>query len=217
MSPGNSYVIFLRHGDAEVPSEVYPDHHRMGLSSLGRQQADRVAESLASLQIDRLVSSPLPRALQTAEPLVQDRPLKIEIEPRLEERVFRPFYGKRYDRIAAEHGREVANAIARGDSDILSLPGVDDLPTYSRRVRTALDAIGSHRVSVTLVVSHGGPHEWYLGSLLSGSCHFQRRWFALGKCRASVFAFEPGNTDPARIMGVNLEVLDAKRIIEADK
>lgn len=216
MSLRKAYIIFIRHGDAEVPLNTYPDHHQMGLSALGRQQADRVAQSLATFHIDRLVASPLPRATQTAAALVKGRSLQIETDPGLEERVVRPLYGKHYEEIALEHGRDLVDALRRGDCDDVTFLGVEDLSVYAARTRAALDAICSTTRGVTVVVAHGGPHEWYLKSLLFGSFQHRQRWFALGKCRATVFVSAAGDANPFRIMGINLDVADARQLIEAE-
>jgi broad specificity phosphatase PhoE len=79
-----STVHLLRHG------EVYnPDHVLYGrlpgfrLSELGERQALVAAEWLAQLDIGHLVSSPLERAQQTAEPIAEKFGLDVEIDDRL--------------------------------------------------------------------------------------------------------------------------------------
>ena len=55
------------------------------LSEVGHDQARLVAESLREESIDRIYSSPLRRALETAGPLAADRGLEIEVEARISE------------------------------------------------------------------------------------------------------------------------------------
>lgn len=55
----------MRHGDADTPACTYPDHHCMGLSESGRLQARQAAQDLSGLPVDRLIASPLPRAVNT--------------------------------------------------------------------------------------------------------------------------------------------------------
>jgi broad specificity phosphatase PhoE len=62
-------VHLLRHGEVHNPTGVLygrlPDYH---LSELGRRMADRAAEWLGGRDVTHLVSSPLERAQETAEP-----------------------------------------------------------------------------------------------------------------------------------------------------
>jgi broad specificity phosphatase PhoE len=208
-----SYILFLRHGDADTSDEAYPDHHKIGLSEKGRRQACEVAAAFVSVRIDRLISSPLPRAVQTAEVVIRGHPVPIELEPRLEERVFRPLYGRRYDDIAANFGVQTVEAIQTGKSDTLNLGGGETLSSCAERVRAAMNEIAGTPAKVTLVVAHGGPHEWYVGSLLSGGIHFDRRWLSLGKCRVSVFKYCAYEQVPYRILGMNLSAADAANLL----
>jgi broad specificity phosphatase PhoE len=63
-------VHLLRHGEVHNPAKVLygrlPDFH---LSELGRQMAKAAAEALADCDVTHLVSSPLERAQETAEPI----------------------------------------------------------------------------------------------------------------------------------------------------
>lgn len=209
-------ILFMRHGDADTPACTHPDHHCMGLSESGRLQARQAAQDLSGLPVDRLIASPLPRAVETASHLAQAVALPIETDDRLEERVLRPLYGKSYDQIAREYGNEISDALARGDSDAVSIPGVDDLPGYADRVRACRAEIGPAQARLTIIVGHGGPHEWFLGSLLSDSGLLPRRWFTLGKCRTSLFRFEAGARTPSRILGINLATQEARDLIEQE-
>jgi broad specificity phosphatase PhoE len=62
-------VHLLRHGEVHNPGKILygrlPDFH---LSELGRQMAKAAAEALADCDVTHLVSSPLERAQETAEP-----------------------------------------------------------------------------------------------------------------------------------------------------
>ena len=62
----NIDVYLVRHGEASVPWSQGQD---AGLSPLGLQQAEAVADELAQLNFRQVISSPLLRAQQTAIPL----------------------------------------------------------------------------------------------------------------------------------------------------
>src|SRR5699024_3813620 len=71
-------VHLVRHGEVYNPEGVLygrlPGYH---LSDLARQMAHRVAENRAAAEITWLVSSPLERARQTAEPVAKSLGLAI--------------------------------------------------------------------------------------------------------------------------------------------
>jgi phosphohistidine phosphatase len=72
-------LCFLRHGEADWPNWNKPDDDRP-LTEGGRREMKRVAKFLDRLKFipDAILSSPLPRASQTAE-IVADR-LKVELK-----------------------------------------------------------------------------------------------------------------------------------------
>ena len=62
------HLYFLRHGAADWPDWNRPDNERP-LTKAGRKELDRVGELLARLEADPvlILTSPLPRAAQTAD------------------------------------------------------------------------------------------------------------------------------------------------------
>jgi probable phosphoglycerate mutase len=68
-------LIFVRHGKPEV---VEGDNDPV-LSDVGRAQAERLAGWLAQRRIERVVSSPMRRALDTAEPTSRMLGLELEV------------------------------------------------------------------------------------------------------------------------------------------
>jgi phosphohistidine phosphatase len=72
-------LCFLRHGEADWPDWDKPDDERP-LTERGRKEMKRVAKFLDCLKFipDAILTSPLPRASQTAE-IVADR-LKMELK-----------------------------------------------------------------------------------------------------------------------------------------
>ena len=138
MGDQQSVVHLLRHGEVHNPERVlYGRLPGYRLSNLGERMAEMVADSLADRDIAAVVSSPLERAQQTAEPIarahghsIHTEPLAIEAENVFEgERVsvgdgvlrqprtwkhlwnpFRPSWGENYDVVAERMRRAVMNA-----------------------------------------------------------------------------------------------------------
>jgi broad specificity phosphatase PhoE len=77
-------VHLLRHGEVFNPTGIlYGRMPGFSLSDLGRQMAQRVADTIADRDIVRVVASPLERAQQTAAPLADALGLEIVSEPRV--------------------------------------------------------------------------------------------------------------------------------------
>jgi broad specificity phosphatase PhoE len=142
-------VHLLRHGEVFNPEKVLygrlPGYY---LSDLGKQMAVRAADALAEHDVTLVVSSPMERAQQTAQPVAGRHGLDIETDPDLIEadnvfegqRVsvgdgvlrqprawrhlynpFRPSWGEPYDQVAARMHRAIAaaRAKARGHEAVL--------------------------------------------------------------------------------------------------
>jgi len=78
-----AYVV--RHAKAGDREEWEGDDRLRPLTKSGRQQAEALAELLKNEPIDRILSSPYVRCLQTVEPLAARRKLPIEPRKDLEE------------------------------------------------------------------------------------------------------------------------------------
>jgi len=78
-------LYFLRHGEADWPGWTKPDDERP-LTDFGKKEVRQVAKFLGRLKVkpDLIVSSPLPRALQTAEVAAQELKTKVRQDEALE-------------------------------------------------------------------------------------------------------------------------------------
>jgi broad specificity phosphatase PhoE len=85
LPPGSSAIVHLvRHGEVDNPNGVLygriPGYH---LSEAGRLMAKSAADFLAGRDVTVIRSSPLERALETAEPIAAEFGLPIEVDDRL--------------------------------------------------------------------------------------------------------------------------------------
>jgi broad specificity phosphatase PhoE len=96
MTEPSTTVHLLRHGEVENPGAVLygrlPGFH---LSALGRKMADRLGSTVADRDIVRLVSSPLERAQETAQPAAKALGLDIVTDDRVIEAA-NVFEGERF-------------------------------------------------------------------------------------------------------------------------
>ena len=80
----HTVVHLLRHGEVENPTKIlYGRLPGFRLSALGEQMAKAAAQALAPHDITVVVSSPLDRARQTAEPIAAQFGLPVEVDERL--------------------------------------------------------------------------------------------------------------------------------------
>ena len=84
MTSDTTVVHLLRHGEVHNPHGVlYGRQAGYHLSDLGRQMAQRIADSIGDRDITHLRVSPLERAQETAQPLADARELEIVTDDRV--------------------------------------------------------------------------------------------------------------------------------------
>lgn len=77
---------FVRHGEVHNPDKIlYGRLEGFGLTERGLQMSTRSAGALATRPISRILSSPLQRALESAQPLADKTGVAIEVDERLNE------------------------------------------------------------------------------------------------------------------------------------
>ncbi len=147
-------VCLVRHGETAWNRE-----HRMqgwtdiALNDQGQQQALAVARALQGVAFDAIVSSPLQRALQTAQAVAAGR--EIVLEPRLRERHHGDLQGLTRSEMA-EHYPHLAAALNQRLPGYQP-PGGESIETFAERVREALaDLHAQHAGQTVLVLAHGG-------------------------------------------------------------
>src|ERR1051325_8629585 len=78
-------LYFLRHGEADWPNWSKPDDERP-LTDFGRKEVRQLASFLNRLKVkpNLIISSPLPRASQTAEVAAEELKIKLRLDEALE-------------------------------------------------------------------------------------------------------------------------------------
>jgi broad specificity phosphatase PhoE len=78
-------LLLVRHADAGDRAAWTGDDTRRPLSATGRAQSEALVELFADRSIDRILSSPAKRSVDTVEPLAAARNLHVEHEDALAE------------------------------------------------------------------------------------------------------------------------------------
>ena len=76
-------LLLIRHAFAGDPDQWEGDDRLRPLDERGRRQAAALPDVLSELELDRIVSSPYVRCVQTVEPLAQARGVPIELDEQL--------------------------------------------------------------------------------------------------------------------------------------
>ncbi len=147
----------LRHGQTDWNLEArLQGSTDIGLNDTGRRQAHRAGEVLTGQGIDRIIVSPLSRAMETATIVGATLGLEPVTDPRLTERNFGQFEGMTIDEVHLhrEEMREHMNPEA--DIDGKHYPwNAERLPDVIDRVFASVEE--HRRTGVCLFVCHGIP------------------------------------------------------------
>ena len=151
-------IIFLRHGQAENNTKKILAGRSPGvnLTEVGIQQAEQAGKMLESLNISAIYSSPIDRALQTAEIVGKHCDLEISIDDRLIELDMGKFTKMPYDEIFAKHGN-VFLKFYEGSEEV-SENGVETFSKVQKRVLDMADfIINKHKNENVVLVTHMDP------------------------------------------------------------
>ena len=129
-------LVLTRHGltDRSDPEQHLGQGIDVGLSSAGRAQAVALAARIAAERFDRIVSSPLCRAMETAETVARGR--TVEPDPRLMEMDYGAWEGLTYEAIDAREAAYRARWLA--DPETLACPGGESGADVAARTRSLL-------------------------------------------------------------------------------
>lgn len=133
-------VYLVRHCRAAGQSPDVPLTHE------GFAQAERLADFLAPVGVEQIVSSPYVRAVQSVTPLARRLGLPLETDERFGEWV-----------LAGEPVPDYLTAIQAAFADpSLSYPGGETGAALTERAMAGLEAVRQHPAKVTVVALHGG-------------------------------------------------------------
>lgn len=149
-------LLLVRHGETEWNKEGrYHGVTDVELSEVGLEQARRLGQRLAMEKPNALYSSPLKRAMHTAQQIAEVNDLPIVPCDELKELNLGDFEGKRF-RGADDEGRPLEAAWEAGNIEF-NLPGGETLYQLCGRVAGFVATLRErHSTGTVLIVSHGG-------------------------------------------------------------
>jgi len=109
MTHDKTELLLIRHGETAWNAlRKLQGHIDIGLNPTGLKQAQALAQALANLSLDAIISSDLQRASLTAQAIAQVKNLPIQIDRNLRERCFGAFQGKLYSEIESLYPSQYA-------------------------------------------------------------------------------------------------------------
>jgi broad specificity phosphatase PhoE len=175
-------LLLARHGHTtkSEPEQYLGQRIEAPLSERGRREAQQLADRLAGVPIDRIVSSPLARTVETARVVAAGRSVAVETDDRLKELDYGAWEGLTVDEINTRFPGEFAlydadpasHHVGGGES------GADVADRLGHVVRELLAWWQVTRSDRTvLMVGHSSTNRVLLASLLGAPLRDYRRRF----------------------------------------
>jgi len=144
-------IILVRHGETEWNvEEVFRGRIDIELNQTGIKQAKLLAEYLADLKIDAIYSSPLRRALKTAELIAGYHKLDVEIVPELIDMDFGKWQGLSLQEVRDKYKELYAEWVSHPDK--VKIPAGESLDGVRKRaISVVSDVIARYEGTVVLV------------------------------------------------------------------
>ena len=146
-------IIIARHGQTEWNvAEVFRGRIDIELDETGTKQAGLLAEYLGSREIDAIYSSPLKRALKTAEAIARHHSLEVEITPLLIDFNFGKWQGLPHREVQEKY-KELYAAWTRNPQQV-RMPDGESLGEVTERATGVVDEVTARYEGTVVLVAH---------------------------------------------------------------
>ncbi|MEK9178223.1 MAG: histidine phosphatase family protein [Patescibacteria group bacterium] len=148
-------IYIIRHGQTTSDVEnryggAYDDH----LSEEGVRQAKELAEKISSFGIQKLFSSSLTRAKESAKILNEKLNVEVEATPNIRER---NLYGKLSGMVRSEAKEKFPELVEQLRDYRNTIEGAESYEDSKKRMIDAFEKIAASNQEAVAVVTHGGP------------------------------------------------------------
>ncbi len=183
-------IILARHGETEWnKEEVFRGTVDVALNETGIRQAQLLAEYLSDARIEAVYSSPLKRALKTAEAIAGYHRLEVKTAPGLIDLDFGEWQGLPHREVRdkyAELYQEWANNPGR-----VTMPGGESLNDVRKRAAGVVDEVIAGYEGTVVLVSHRVVNKVLICALLGlDNSHFWN--IRQDTCAITTFGYENG-------------------------
>jgi broad specificity phosphatase PhoE len=180
-------IILARHGETEWNvAEVFRGQIDIDLNETGVKQAELLSGYLSTSAIAAVYSSPLKRALKTAEIIAQPHKLEVDVEPDLIDFNFGKWQGLSHQEVKEKYRDLYATWITHPEQ--VRMPDGEALEDVSKRViRVRNKVIENHRGTV-VIVGHRVVNKVMICTLLGlDNSHFWK--IRQDTCGISIFSY----------------------------
>lgn len=191
-------IFLIRHGETLANREFrYIGARNDALSPVGEMQATQLAAALAPLPIAAVYSSPLQRALRTAEAIAAAHQLAVQVTSELRECDFGAWEGLSRAEVLA---RDEAHLHAWERDATVAPPDGESFAVMQQRVRAFVEQLAEQHAGDSLsLVSHVGPIKVLLATALDAPLSASFRIF-LDPATISVVDWQSGGQALVRLV-----------------
>lgn len=178
-------IILVRHGETEWNvKEVFRGRADIGLNGTGIKQAELLAEYLSNIKIGAIYSSPLQRALTTAEKIAGYQGLEVVVEPGLIDLDFGEWQGLPHKEVKSRYKGLYAQWVSH--PELVKLPAGESLDDVRKRAMNVVDSITARHECSVVLVSHRVVNKVLICALLGlDDSHFWN--IEQGTCGLTIF------------------------------
>jgi len=165
-------IILVRHGETEWNvAEVFRGRIDIELNKTGIKQAGLLAEYLSDLKLDAIYSSPLKRALTTAELVAGSYKLDVEIAPGLIDFDYGKWQGLPHQEVKDKYKELYAQWIRNPHQ--VKIPAGESLDEVRKRAIGVIDNVIAKYQGTVVLVSHRVVNKVLICALLGlDNSHF---------------------------------------------
>ena len=181
-------IILARHGETEWNvAEVFRGRIDVDLNQTGLKQAELLAEYLRGVNIDAVCSSPLKRALNTAEMIAGHHKLEVEIASGLTDFDFGKWQGLPLQEVKNSYKKLYAQWIK--NPHLLQMPDGENLSGVRERALAVVDEAVAKYKETVILVSHRVVNKVLICALLGlDNSHFWN--IRQDTCGTTTFIYE---------------------------
>ena len=183
-------IILVRHGETEWNvGEVFRGRIDVELNETGIREAELLAKYLSDSRITAIYSSPLKRALRTAEIIASHHDVKVEIAPELIDCDFGEWQGLSLQTVADRYKQLYAKWVK--NPHLVKMPAGESLDDVRRRAVRLVDSLLAKYEGTIVLVSHRVVNKVLICALLAldGSHFWNVRIDTAG---ITIFTYEDG-------------------------
>jgi len=144
----------VRHGDTGIKNRISGRMSGVHLNETGRRQAEQLAGRFTGIAVDSLYSSPVERAVETAQPIAQRLNLTIQTAEAVSEIDYGEWTGKSFDELSVDSRWQSFNVFRSGSQ----IPGGENILQVQRRFVGWMEEVRRDQTDGRIVVvSHQDP------------------------------------------------------------